>query len=162
MIPYPYKPYQPKLCHYYLFLSPQVGYEIGSDEVPVIIIENSSNKPHQKVLLPESARPNRLNDLLQLSGNVILGTRRAHLMFQCIDFLHSRTKYEDVVLSNFLVDLNVRAIHSSNNETPIHHEFHVASAWSLCSCSRDMLAEVRGRDDNLGVRNVVVGKENYF
>ena len=128
MIPYPYKPYQPKLYHHYLFLSPQVGYEISSDEVPVIIIENSSNKPHQKVLLPESARPYRLNDLLQLSRNVILGTRRAHLMFQSINFLHSRTKYENVFLSNFLVDLNVSAIHSSNNETSIHHKLHVACA----------------------------------
>jgi hypothetical protein len=25
-----------------------------------------------------------------------------------------------------------------------------------------MLADIRGRDNNLGVRNVVIGKENYF
>jgi hypothetical protein len=49
-------------------------------------------------------------------------------MFQCINFLHSRTKYEDVFLSNFLVDLDVSAIHSSNDETPIHHKLHVACA----------------------------------
>ena len=43
-----------------------------------------------------------------------------------------------------------------------HHEFHVSSAGSFCSSSRDLFAQVCRRDDLLGERDTVIFQVNHL
>ena len=51
---------------------------------------------------------------------------------------------------------HVGAIACSNHQTAVQHKFHIGRATGLGSSSGDMLADVRGWADDLGLADVVV------
>ncbi len=55
-----------------------------------------------------------------------------------------------------LADLDVRSVQRADRRRPVQREFHVAGARRFLSGRRDLLAEVRRRDQPLGQRDVVV------
>ena len=56
-------------------------------------------------------------------------------------------------------DLNVRAVDRAEKKTTVQAELHVRSTGSLSTGSRDMLTDVRSRDQDFGKRDRIVGEE---
>ena len=113
-------------------------------------------------LIPKVARVDGIEYLLHLSRKVFVTTCACHLMLEVIDFVDSSSKDEDVFLTNFLSDLNVSPIKSANNKSPIHYKLHIRSAACLSACSRDMLTDLRGRNDDFSIRDIVVRQKHDF
>mmetsp|Transcript_40127 Transcript_40127/g.103876 ORF Transcript_40127/g.103876 Transcript_40127/m.103876 type:complete len:708 (-) Transcript_40127:720-2843(-) len=69
-------------------------------------------------------------------------------------------KDEHVLLAGLLGDLDVGAVQGANDEAAIHHKLHVGGARGLGAGRGDVLAQLRGRDDDLRQRDVVVRDED--
>lgn len=65
----------------------------------------------------------------------------------------------DVIFANFFSNLDIRAINSTNEQSTIKAKFHVRRARCLCAGCRNVLRDVRGRDENFRKRNWVVRQE---
>ena len=65
----------------------------------------------------------------------------------------------NVTLPDLLRDLNIRAINSTDEQAAVEAELHVRRARGLRTGGRDVLADVRRGDEDLGERDGVVGKE---
>ena len=65
----------------------------------------------------------------------------------------------DVALPNLLSDLDVRAIDSAYKEAAVEAELHVGCTRRLGASSGDVLADIRGRDEDLCEGDGVVGEE---
>ncbi len=83
-------------------------------------------------------------------------------MLEVFNLLNPSSENENVLGTNLLIDFNISSIHGSNNQPSIHHKLHIAGSRSLSASCRDMLAQLRGRDDDLGIGDIVVGKEDNF
>ena len=70
-----------------------------------------------------------------------------------------RTPRTDVALPNLLRDLNVRAINSTDEQTAVEAELHVGRPRCLGTSRRDVLTDIRSRDQDFGQRNRVIGQE---
>jgi len=68
-------------------------------------------------------------------------------------------KEEDVIVTDFLGDLDIRAIDSANKQSTVEAELHVRCTRGLRTSCRDMLGNVRGWDENFGKRNGIVRQE---
>ncbi|OIQ69217.1 hypothetical protein GALL_491840 [mine drainage metagenome] len=69
----------------------------------------------------------------------------------------SEAKEEEVVRPDLLQDLDVGAVERADGRRAVQHEFHVAGARGLFARGRNLLAEVRRRDQLFRHRDVVVG-----
>lgn len=69
------------------------------------------------------------------------------------------SKEEDVTLADLLSNLNVSTINGTEQETTVQAELHVGGTRSLSARSRDVLRDIRSRDQHLGERDGVVGQE---
>ena len=144
------------VCLVHHLLGCNVWLEISTHQICIIVVCYSSHQLHQQLLLTESTCSDGLDDLLQLSRNIFLGSHSGHFMPQLLNFLNPSAKDKDVILTNFLINLNISSIHSSKNQTSIHNKLHIASSRSLCSCSRDMLTQLRSRYNDLCIRHIIV------
>ena len=71
-----------------------------------------------------------------------------------------RTEDIGVLLPHGLENLNVRTIQGSQGQRTVHHELHVRGAGSFLTSHRDLFGNIRGRNDVLGGRDIVVVNEN--
>ena len=78
------------------------------------------------------------------------------------DLLGGQAEDEDVLRADVLADLDVGAVERADGERAVERELHVAGARGLHARRRDLLGEVRGRDDRLGEAHVVVGQEHHL
>jgi len=144
----------------YAFLRLDVGDEVGSDQVPVVVVHDGADHSHQKVPFPEGAQPDGLDHLFELGRRVVLGAGGGHPAAQFVDRVDPGAEDEDVLVADFLVDLHVGAVHGADDHPAVHHELHVAGPRGLGARGRDVLAELGGGDDDLGVGDAVVGQED--
>ena len=88
---------------------------------------------------------------------------------ECFDLFDAHSEDEDIFESHLFGHLDVRAVHRADGQSAVdlkfcknvfltlnrnvfpHHEFHVSSSGGLGSRRRDLLGQIRGRDDLLGV-----------
>jgi hypothetical protein len=85
-----------------------------------------------------------------------------HLASGLINSVNVEPEDEHVFFPYLLSNLNISTVHSTNNETSIHDEFHVWSSWGFCASSRDVLREFSSWNDCLSRWNVVIRKEDKF
>ena len=78
-----------------------------------------------------------------------------------LDFVHGRPEDEVVLLAGLLDDFDVRAVVGAQRARAVEHQLHVAGAAGLRAGGRDLLGQVGGGDDVLGVRTVVVVHEHH-
>src|SRR5215472_2803515 len=80
---------------------------------------------------------------------------------QLADLFSSQTENEDVIVAYLLPDLNVSAVHRTDDECAIESEFHVARSGGFGPGCRDLFRELGSREDPLRQRDAVVGEEHY-
>ena len=71
-----------------------------------------------------------------------------------------RTEDIGVLLPHGLENFNVRTIQGSQGQRTVHHELHVRGTGSFLTSHRDLLGNIRSRNDVLGGRDIVVVNEN--
>ena len=75
---------------------------------------------------------------------------------EIFDVLGEVTEEEDVGFADFAGDFNVGSITRTDDQATVQDEFHIASSTGFRACSRDVLADVRGRGDDFGLADVVI------
>ncbi|MMZ63857.1 hypothetical protein D1872_261400 [compost metagenome] len=96
------------------------------------------------VLLCHLARP-------ILPGTIIFG-----------HFFCTQTKNEHVLFPDLLRHLHVGAIHRTDRERAVHHEFHVSRTRGLLACGRNLFADIGSRYDLFGQRDGIIFKKQHF
>ena len=79
---------------------------------------------------------------------------------QLLHLIDGHAEEEEVLRTNALADLNVRAIKRANSECAVESELHVGRARSLLAGEGNLLVEIGGWDDELSVGDVVVLNEH--
>ena len=65
-------------------------------------------------------------------------------------------KDEHGVFTTLLTNLNVGAIHGTNNQATVHDKLHIGGSACLRACSGNVLRDVRSWDQDFGCRHAVV------
>lgn len=112
--------------------------------------------------LSEFTLSDYLNHLLKGFWNIVFRSRCAHLLPHSLNFLDSRTKNEDILITNFFVNFNIGSVHGSDDKSSIHNKLHIRSSRRLCSRSWNVLREFSSWDDNFSIGYAIVGKEQTF
>ena len=76
------------------------------------------------------------------------------------DLLGGKTEDEGVLFAHFLDDLDVGAVHGAESDRTVEHELHVACSGSFLTGRGDLLGNIRCRDDDLSVGDLVVFDED--
>ena len=105
-----------------------VGVEVSGDQVVVVVVGDGGNELHEDVSFSEFALSDGLDDLLEGLGDIVLGSRSAHVVSHVVDFIDLSSKDEDVFFSDFLEDFYVGSVEGSDDETSVHDEFHVGGS----------------------------------
>ena len=79
-----------------------------------------------------------------------------------VDLLHGVTEDILVVPASLLGDLHVGAVQGTQGHSAVEHQLHVAGAGSLGAGRRNLLGNVGGGDDVLGIGAVVVLDEDHL
>jgi len=109
-----------------LLLSLDVGLEIGSHQLPIIIVRYHRHYLQHDVLLCKYPRPDGIDHLFKLRRNIVVGIRCKHLTSQIIDLVHTSSEDEDILGTHFLQDFYVGTIHRAEKQSTIHRKFHIA------------------------------------
>jgi hypothetical protein len=91
--------------------------------------------------------------LLKLDGSVQV------VVPEPLDLGREVAEEEDVLGPDLLRDLDVRAVDGTDEEPAVQAELHVRRPGRLSAGRRDVLGDVRGRDEKLRQRHGVVGEE---
>ena len=75
------------------------------------------------------------------------------------NLLCGQAKDIHIIVADILQHLDIGSIEGSHGERAIHREFHVPSSGSFHSGSRDLLAQVSSRNNDLGERDAVIRDE---
>src|SRR5690349_13471819 len=76
------------------------------------------------------------------------------------DFGGGEAEEEEIVRADFLADFDVRTVERADGERPVERELHVAGAARFHAGSRDLLGQIGGGINGVGVLHVEVGKED--
>lgn len=109
----------------YVVLTLDVGIEISADQVPIVVVGESGNQFEKNVTLTKFTLANRLDYFLKARGQVFFGRSDRHPVFEFVHLLNSCSEDKNVLFFDFLIDLDVRSIHRTDNKTAIQHELHV-------------------------------------
>ena len=90
----------------------------------------------------------------------VIHITRAVALADVVDLLDARA--EDIIIleSRALNDFDVRAVHRPERDRAVQHQLHVARAGCLRASRRNLLRDIRRRNDVLCVRAVVVLHEH--
>lgn len=141
------------------FLGIDVGVEIEASNVVIATVSQVIKNGVNNLSVTEEARLNSIENTSKSATNVA-SLAFSKLFSDPLDTGDSFTEDEHIFFTNFLSDLNIGTVHSSNDERSIHDKFHVGSTRSLGTSGGNMLGNFRGWDNNLSRRYVVVGQEN--
>ena len=89
---------------------------------------------------------------------VVRNRRVVALLDKLTYFRCCHTEDESVVITYYLVYLNVCAVKSTECDSAVYHKLHVACTGSLCACKRYLLAYLSGRNELFCDRYAVVLK----
>ena len=84
------------------------------------------------------------------------------LRFQCLNLLHGMTEDKDIFFTDFFSNFDICAIQRTDSERTIKSQFHIARARSLFPSSRDLLRDIRRRDQHFRRRDTVIRQEHHF
>ena len=95
-------------------------------------------------------------------GVVVIHIPGAVIVLAGVDLLHGCA--EDILVfdAGFLDDLHIGTVQSAQGHSAVEHQLHVAGAGGLRAGRGDLLGNVGGGDDMLGVGAVVVLHEHHF
>ena len=129
-------------------LMPGSTVQQSMEQAPLLIVGRNS-AVHQGVDGP--AQP--IIDIIDAAGIIVA--------LQRIDLLYGMA--EDILIfhTGFLGDLHIGSVQSTQGHRAIEHQLHVAGAGSLCAGRRDLLRNIRSRNNILSIRTVIVlNKDN--
>lgn len=125
-----------------------VAVEIEAGDVVVTAILQMVEDWVNNTGVTEEARFDSIENSLQTAADVVSSTL-VHCFLASSDALDILSKDEHVLSTDLFGNLDISAVHGSDNETAVHYELHVGSTGSLCTSSGDMLRELGSRNDNL-------------
>ena len=67
------------------------------------------------------------------------------------DLLGGQAEDECILLSDLLHNLNVRAVHRAECQRAVQHQLHVRGSGRFLGSSRNLLGDIRCREDQLRV-----------
>lgn len=86
-----------------------------------------------------------------------------HQSADCVSAFDLAEARQRLVKATYLAcDFDVGTIACTNDQASIEHKFHVRRARSLCSSSRNVFANIRGRHDDLTLGNVIIFNKDHF
>ena len=131
-----------------------VAVEVVRNEVVVTLIDDRVAKSAKAVCISEFTTLDGIKDFGEVGVNfeVTIGVGVAEIF----DVLGEVTKEKDVGLADFASDLDVGSVTSTDDQPTVQDELHVAGSTGFRACSRDVLADVRGRGDDFGFADIVV------
>ena len=91
--------------------------------------------------------------VLVVPTRIVVATKLGKLIIGCTEDVR-------VLLPHGLENLNVRTIQGSQGQRTVHHELHVGRARGFLSGHRDLLGNIRSRNDVLCGRDIVVVNKN--
>lgn len=136
-----------------------VSVEIEAGNVVIATIGKSVKDWVDNLSITEEAGFDGLEDSLQFSTKVISLTL-IKLLSNFVYAIYSFSENEHVLFAYLFSDLDVGAIHGTNNKTTVHNEFHVGCSRGFSTSSGNMLRELGSWDNDLSARNVVVWQED--
>src|SRR5262245_8289083 len=74
--------------------------------------------------------------------------------------LGGQSEEKEVFLARCLGHLDCRAIASSDSQSTIHHELHIAGAARFIASRRNLVRHIRSWNKPFGERHAIFGKEN--
>ena len=78
------------------------------------------------------------------------------LLFQCLHLPGGHAEQEDVVPAHLFADLDIGAVQGAEGHGAVHHQLHIAGAARFGAGERDLLADIRGRHQQLREGHPVV------
>ena len=131
-----------------------VAVEVVGDEVVVALVDDG---------VAQGAEAARVAELTALDGvehfrevgvdfEVAIGVSVAEVF----DVLGEVAEEEDVRFADFAGDFNVGSVASTDDQSAVQDELHVAGPTCFRTCGGYVLADVRGRGDDLGLAHIVV------
>ena len=78
------------------------------------------------------------------------------------DLIGAQTEDKCIFFANFMNDLHIRAVHRSQCRSAVQHELHVAGTGGFLGCRRNLLRNIRCRENDLTVADLVVFDEHYL
>mmetsp|Transcript_15458 Transcript_15458/g.26591 ORF Transcript_15458/g.26591 Transcript_15458/m.26591 type:complete len:531 (+) Transcript_15458:357-1949(+) len=141
-------------------LSIKIAGPVVGEEIEVVAIEERVQQRLEDISGTEHSALYLFHDALETSIHVRVAV--PHVVASSLDLVRLGAEHEHVLLSHGVSDLNVGTVQRADDDATIEHELHVARAGSLGACSRDMLGDVVGRDDDLGSGHIVVGDEDHL
>ena len=131
-----------------------VAVEVVGHEVVVALVDDG---------VAQRAEAVRITEFATLDGIENFGEVRVELevaigvgVTEVFDVLGEVTEEKDVGLADFASDLDVGSVACTDDQSTVQDEFHVAGSTGFRTCSGDVLADIRGRGDDLGLTNIVV------
>lgn len=155
-----------------------VAAEVIRHEVVVAVLLDRRDQVAERPRVPERVRLDAVEDRAEVRVQRVRGVRVR--VPQVLDLLGEVAEEEDVVLADLARDFDLEALAArswacaegrgtyigtvagSDDQTAVQHELHVARARCLGSGGGDVLADVAGWDDDLGLADVVVLDEDDF
>lgn len=71
-------------------------------------------------------------------------------------------KDKDILFTHLLSDFNVSAVQRSHSQRPVQRQFHVAGAGRLFPGGRNLLGNIRRRNEHFRRRDAVIRQENHL
>lgn len=140
-------------------LGVDVRIEIEAGNVVVATIRKSVEDWVDNLSVTEEAGFDGLEYSIQFSTEIISLTL-IKLLSNFVYAINSFSENEHVLFTYLFSNLDVGAIHGTNNEATVHNEFHVGCSRGFSTSSRNMLRELGSWDNDLSARDVVVWQEN--
>mmetsp|Transcript_36390 Transcript_36390/g.74689 ORF Transcript_36390/g.74689 Transcript_36390/m.74689 type:complete len:855 (+) Transcript_36390:63-2627(+) len=135
----------------------QVGGEISGKEVAILAVLNGIQHRLEVNGVSELSGADHVAHVLEAS---VPACTLLHAAGSISDLRALEAEDEDVLLANVLLDLDVGTVVGADDDAAVHHELHVGRARRLSSRRGDVLRDVVGGDDDLGVSDLVVGDED--
>ena len=100
-----------------------------------------------------------VNDSPEFFVGVVVIPRVVAFGPKSLDLIDGEAEDKNIFRTDFFTDLDVGAVEGANREGSVEGEFHVAGARGFLAGRRNLLGEIRGRDDFLGERDPVIYRQ---
>lgn len=140
-------------------LGVDVSIEIEAGNIVVATISKSVEDWVDNLSVTEEAGFDGLEDSVQFSTEIVSLTL-IKLLSDFVYAINSFSENEHVLFTYLFSNLDVGAIHGTNDETTVHNEFHVRCSRGLSTSSGNMLGEFGSWDNDLSARHVVIWQED--
>ncbi len=160
-----------RLVHQLLRLA--IAAEIVADEVVIAMVDDGIAEGGEPVGVAKGAGFDGVNDFgegrIEVEGAVVVGVA------EVFDVFGEVSKEEDVGFADFAGDFNLLSVSQCrggesevwrmtyigtiacpDDQAAVKNKLHVTSSTGLSTCSRDMLADIRSRGDDLSLADIVI------